>query len=210
MLAAICLLAVASCTTEYYGYSENYINAYITPSEATVNVTKWGVFVEFSGYTCTSGTAYEDLANKFGDIHYDKSNHSESTGAPRTAMNDSVLEAKMTAIDEFDEKHAAGSDVSDLVNVKYSTFTEFISNGYNVSAISHDDRDAAFHKIYYYDGATLHQKKLTELTSSDTRLIFPTLMFVFSQQPQQKGAHKLRLTLKTSHMQVDEEFEYTF
>lgn len=203
---------LTSCTTEEYGYSKHYIDRYVTPSKATIEASKYCVSVKFDGYTYSSGMKYEAFAEKFGDTNYDYHNgkYNSDAGGPCTAMNDSILEAKVITVDNFDGQHTAGSDISDLINVQYASFSEFINSGYTTAF--HGTNDDEFRYFHFYDswGCVYHQKKLSELTETDTRLIGLQILLLFNQQPQQEGTHKFRLVLKTSQIQVDEEFEYTF
>ncbi len=117
------------------------------------------------------------MCEKQGDVGYD-------VGERTIALIDGdwfrpqALTTNYTSIEivaplvDFDEEHPAGTSLNDLVRVRYSTLYPFIRDGYNVQP-----------DTSYTDGYLECDKKLTDITAEDLRLLGPNLRFNFSKTP---------------------------
>ena len=120
---------------------------------------------------------FNTLCQKYGDTNY-KGDKRVVEGVYPGNYNPQALTTNYTSIeivaplDDFDEEHPAGTSLNDLVRVRYSTLYPFIRDGYNVQP-----------DTSYTDGYLECDKKLTDITAEDLRLLGPNLRFNFSKTP---------------------------
>lgn len=215
----MCFLASCSSDEDIVSgavYNKNCVTTYWTPESLTMSMTKSeldndsAVTIDVTPHEAiSSGKAFDLLASKFGDVSYNR----YTVCGPKVAMNDSILSVNIVTLDDFDESHPSGSDVSEYVDIQYASYYDFIQSGYKQEEISEDERQKLFTdfmELYSKEGLTIHDKKLTELTSTDTRLVAPKFVFRFNKRPVSIGKYRFKMTLSLSKVKMEQVFIYCF
>lgn len=177
----------------------------ITEDSAMIVDCRYGHFI-------SERKTFDSLCNSVGDLAY----NTYSIG-PRMALLDSILEARVVALDDFSADYPAGSDISDAVELQYASYYDFIRQGYKCDddSLFKDDKEKANYyqdmmDLYGMEGINLYKKTLSTLTRSDTRLVVPKFALRFIKRPMAKGRHRFRITLVLNHARLDREFDYWF
>lgn len=195
-------------------FTKNFIQAYVVPERLTGKATPDGCLrLAFDGRTLrntetdAAGRAeYDLLSAKFGDDSYDGYLVPHSTEA---------LGVDCSAIDivcdkAFDQTHAAGASLGDLVKVCAVSFRDFIAGGYDRTSAG-AAFPAEFDGLGFYNGlgAAPLFKKLTELRPEELTLIGPEVCLYFTTKPE-AGQYRFTVTVRTGRSDLKTEVSANF
>ncbi len=195
-------------------FTNNFIQAYRVPERLAGEAAADGYLrLAFDGRilrnTETDAAAraeYDLLSVKYGDTAFDGYLVPHSTEALGTVC---------TAIDivcdkAFDEAHAAGASLGDLVKVCAVSFRKFVSEGY-APARAGEAFPAEFDGLGFYNGlgAAPLFAKLTELKPDDLTLIEPEFYLFFTKKPQ-AGRYVFSIAVRTENGDLKAEVPVEF
>lgn len=204
-------LSVSSCSNEeaISGaiYCKNYVSAYLVPEVVAESDAADGIGMNFTikGRVINSGTEYEELAETYGD----KSFNRYVVYGPRLAVSDGLLGVSVVTVKDFDALHPAGSDVSDLIEIQYISFLDYVKSGYKAEP---KDVESYADMMAYYavDGARLLNSALQSVNYENTRLIAPEFLLKFNKKPTDGESGLFRLVVQTPDASLETEFAYNF
>lgn len=193
-------------------FSANFIQAYVVPERLMGEATPDGyLHLAFEGRTIRNTDAavqdaYAALSAKFNDNSYDGYLVPHSTEA---------LGVECSAIDivcdkAFDQTHAAGASLGDLVKFCAVSFRDFIAGGYDRTTVG-GGFPAEFDGLGFYNGlgAAPLFVKLTELQPDDWTLIEPEFYLYFTVRPE-PGHYCFTVTIRTERGDLSAEVPVKF
>ena len=188
-------------------FCETFITSYIFPDKIHLRYGDGCIpfYVGGSG-AVTSGEIFDRLSQYYNDLSYNK----WVLNGPNIAILGEIKSIQLETIEEFDEHHPAGSDMSDLVELQYISYYEFVQNGYQEegSKIEEDYTDMSL----YFDreGAKIYKVKLSEVNYSDMQLISTDFVLKFLGSPKEKGVYHFKLTFQVEYSASETLVEYEF
>lgn len=203
-------------------YYENYIMGYLTPTSIAVDIIPietvsgdlhWvdnRITVSFNGDMISEGDdKFNELAIQYGDTTFKRNSFPEF----REVLNDSILAIRVETLDDFNEQYPAGSDISNITEMLYLSYFDYVQNGYEES-VQDSLKTAEWERWYaipYPSSCSRIKKILPEVNPSNTKLIvLPTFQLKFLKNPEKSGNHRFKLFIKMNNLDVEKQFEYDF
>lgn len=187
-------------------FCDTFITSYIFPDKIRLRYGDGCIPFYVGGSAVTSGEIFDRLSQYYNDLSYNK----WVLNGPTIAILGEVKSIQLETIEAFDEHHPAGSDMSDLVELQYISYYEFVQNGYQEegSKIEEDYTDMSL----YFDreGAKIYKVKLSEVNYSDMQLISTDFVLKFLGLPKEKGVYHFRLTFQVEYNAIETLVEYEF
>lgn len=196
-----------SCSKEDTGatYTKTYITGYLSPESILVGKSNSGLEFTLKGSVITSGNVFDKLSKTYNDLSYNR----YTVCGPRIAIDYGVHEMKIETVDYFDSLHPAGSDISELVECWYISYSDYIQSGYNK-----EEKDVEHYldlmKYFGIEGAKLRINKLPDINSINTVLASPDFILKFNKEPERKGKYQFKLILYMSENRIETFCEYDF
>ena len=188
-------------------FCETFITSYIFPDKIHLRYGDGCIPFYVGGSSAvTSGEIFDRLSQYYNDLSYNK----WVVNGPNKAILGEIKSIQLETIEAFDEHHPAGSDMSDLVELQYISYYEFVQNGYQEegSKIKEDYTDMS--PYFYVDGAKIYKVKLSEVNYSDMQLISTDFVLKFLGSPKEKGVYHFKLTFQVEYSASETLVEYEF
>lgn len=218
IIAASAFLSFSSCSNdddeleviqEKIGpeFRERLITGYVTPSQLKAGVPPsydW-VAVEVAGNGwCTMGKEYDYLSSKYNDTSFNQVTSCE----PEIAVNDSLKAIKVVTLNDFDDKHPSGSDVSEMVDCAWASYNSFIQNGYkHTEGYAAPEGANGTNGIFYNpEYLEVTYAPVSHVNKTNTVLTDRTFYLCFKQQPTTAGEHKYRVVFSYTNGDIATEF----
>lgn len=193
-------------------FHETFITSYIFPDKIHLRYGDGCIPFYVGGSAVTSGEIFDRLSQYYNDLSYNK----WVVNGPNTAILGEIKSIQLETIEAFDEHHPAGSDMSDLVELQYISYYEFVQNGYQEeeSKIEEDYTDMS--PYFYRDGAKIYKVKLSEIDYSAMKLVATDFLLKFLSLPKFHSApiegsvYRFRLTFQTQNNRIETLIEHEF
>ncbi len=188
-------------------YCKNYVSGYLMPESVEQSDAEGagGVGFTLKGRVINSGAAYDELAETYGD----KSFNRYVVNGPRIAVTDGLLHVKVLTVRDFDALHPAGSDVSDLIDIHYVSFLDYVRSGYRAEP-KDVEQYSGMMTYYAVDGARLFSSALQGVNQENSKLIAPEFLLKFNEKPSGDESGLFRLVIQTPDASLETEFDYSF
>ena len=194
LLYIIPLLILAYSCQQLDGYGvprKNFIQGYLIPE--SLSYSSYNDEFSFDGIWISDGAMLERMLEKYGDTVYNSAYY-----RPTSAVGVDFKAIEITSDMDFDSGHKAGESLADIAMFHGKSSWEFIQAGCPDSWIMESEE---FKQI---------DKKISEITPEDLRLIEPYFTIEFLRQPEQPGTHTFTIRFIGEGVTVEEDFEMTF
>lgn len=171
--------------------TKNFIQEYLIPE--SLSYSSYSGELRFDGIWITDGIALERMLEKYGDTVYNSSYF-----MPTYAVGVDFEKIEITSDMDFDSGHKAGESLADIVMFHGKSPWEFIQAGCPDSWLMESKE---FKRI---------DKKISEITPEDLKLIEPYFTIEFLLQPEQPGIHTITISFIGETIMVEKDFEMTF
>ena len=193
-------------------FHETFITYYVVPEQFVVGHSGGNISLGTRGNIIGDGEVFDTLSRFYNDVSY----NTWVWYGPTRAILGEIKSIKLETIEAFDECHLAGSDISDLVELQYISYYDFVQNGYSeeVPQIREDYEDMS---VYFgREGAKIYKVKLSEIDYSDMKLVATDFLLKFLSVPKFHSApiegsvHRFRLTFQTQNNRIETLIEHEF
>ena len=171
--------------------TKNFIQEYLIPE--SLSYSSYSDEFHFDGIWISDGEVLERMLEKYGDTVYNSSYF-----MPTNAVGVDFEKIEITSDMDFDSGHKAGESLADIVMFHGKSPWEFIQAGCPDSWIMESKE---FKRI---------DKKVSEITPEDLKLIEPYFTIEFLRQPEQPGIHTITIRFIGEGVTVEGDFETTF
>jgi hypothetical protein len=181
------------------GFTKNFIQTYTIPSDLALRFYA-GKYIEiiFEGEDLHNigpreRTAYDDLAEKYMDLSYNRRTVHFST----RAIGKEYSRIDIICNKRFDESHDAGESLNDIVKICANSFRNYIKSNYDDSFKS-PDLPREFFGLYLYRSQGHYPifKFLDQVTKEDLILIETTVYLYFTSKPV-AGEYEFTITISS-------------
>ena len=193
-LAIAALMGTACSCQQLDGFGvpkKNFVGAYLIPE--SLSYSSYSDEFHFDGIWISDGEVLERMLEKYGDTVYNSSYF-----MPTNAVGVDFEKIEITSDMDFDSGHKAGESLADIVMFHGKSPWEFIQAGCPDSWIMESKE---FKRI---------DKKVSEITPEDLKLIEPYFTIEFLRQPEQPGIHTITIRFIGEGVTVEGDFETTF
>ena len=187
-------------------FHKTFISCYVIPEHMLIGGSLGKVTLLVNGDAITSGEIFDELSRLNNDLSY---NRYAATG-PTKVINGNISKIELETVDAFDANHPAGSDISELVELQYISFYDYIQNGYRESGERNSEDYKDMGAYYNKDGAKIFKSKLSEIDYADMKLVADDFVLKFYSVPKNKGIYKFKLIFRMQDMVIETLFEHEF
>ncbi len=187
-------------------FHKTFITGYLIPEHIQIGGAQSKISLLVKGNVITSGAFFDELAKYYNDLSYNR----YVASGPCTVISEMISEIKVETIEDFDNNHLAGSDISDIIELQYISYYEYVQNGYQEENKGNREDYDDMYVYYQKDGAKIFKGNLSEIKFADMRLVTPDFVLRFQTNPSQKGLYKFKLIFQMHDKVIETLFEHHF
>lgn len=189
-----------------------YIEVYHTPQR--VRYTSQGL-VEIDGEAIFRGRMYDALCEKNGDrtFKHKRFDGKDSDSKPFFILSQYVQRVSLIALQDFDEEHPYGSDVSEYVDISFYSVAAFIKNGYEVVPEKLEnllDDNNPIKRLGKHYGMMTYKMRMNEVNAKNSHLCGTEFYMKFAKKPEVKGLHRFKLIMQFEDCTLEKECTFNF
>lgn len=219
-LASVLLIAFSGCkelTHDGYGTKRrSFVEYYVEPQNirfsTSINIDSVvvvkGTF-RVSGEFFSKGAKYDALCKKNSDMKYNRG----FLGPPIIALTQSLQSITLIALDDFNESYTTGSDISEVVDITFTSAASYIKNGYNKTPVLPENKLEESNPLNYatgYQGLMTYKMRMNEINATNSYLCGNEFYMKFTQEPKVKGPHRFNLIMRFDERTLEQEFAIYF
>lgn len=179
--------------SSYYDATRIYIASYDKNSSEypVIKISVGGVRY------ATGNSKYDEIAEKFGDTHYNGYND-----PTYEAIDDTVKTIDIISTEDFDDLHPKGASLSDITSVVIASPHKYLTSGYH-DEFTQDQYDSVYnllspYNIYFHYHYAVMYDKMQNIVPDDVKLFYPEFYVIFDQLPAKKGTYTFDVSVNFS------------
>lgn len=222
LLSTVLLISLCSCdrwTHDGFGeWRRSYVEGYTIPQRikvlqsediSAVDVLTSGVQFIISGEALVEGVEYDALCKKAGDMSYKR----PYSGPPIIALAQDIQKVSLIALDNFDAEHLTGMNLSEVVDITFTSVALYIKNGYNKTPVLPENRLEESNPLSYVTGnygLIPYKMRMNEVNAENSHLCGNEFYMKFTKEPQEKGLHRFKLIIQFEDFAIEQECVFYF